>query len=256
VQHWIVTVDGSDEAYLPATTLTYSVPSLTTGRHTVAVRGENALGSAAFAAQVIVIAAEAPPASAPPASAPAPSIRLTAPATTVTFGSAATLRGSVVSGSAPVVNAAVTIERASGSSWATLSTTTTATDGSFAATVTPSATARYRVTVTGATPVVATVSVRPKITNKLVYAAAKGGTKVTLVTVVTPRLGGAPVRVQKLIGTTWKTVASAKLGAKSTATIAVGTFGSSAARYRVVLPATGTTPQSVSVSLLCRTPKK
>jgi len=51
-------------------------------------------------------------------------------------------------------------------------------------------------------------------------------------------------------------VASARLGAKSTATITIGTFGTFTARYRVVLPATGTTAQAMSVSILVRTPKK
>ena len=250
VQHWIVTVDGADEAYLPSTTLTYSVPSLAIGRHTVAVRGANAIGSVAFASQVVVIEAAAPPASAPP------SIRLAAAPATITFGARTALKGTVVSGTAPVVNAAVTIELATGSTWSAVTSTTTATDGSFSVPVAPTTTTRYRATAAGAAPVVVTVTVRPKITDKVAYATAKGGTKVALVTAVTPRLAGATMRLQKLTGTTWRTVASAKLGARSTATITVGTFGSYAARYRLLLPATSTTPQSVSVSILVRTPKK
>jgi len=214
------------------------------------VRGANAEGSAAFAAQVVVIEDAAPPASAPP------SVRLSAAPTAITFGASAVLKGTVVTGTAPVANAAVTVERATGSTWSAVTTTTTATDGSFSVTVTPSTTTRYRAVVAGATPVVATVSVRPRITDKLSYTTAKGGTKVTLVTAVTPRLAGATVRLQKLTGTSWKTVASARLGAKSTATITIGTFGTYTARYRVVLPATGTTAQAVSVSILVRTPKK
>ena len=253
VQHWIVTVDGADEAYLPAATRSYSVPSLATGRHTVAVRGANALGSAAFASQVVVLADAAPPDTAP---APAPSVVLTGTPTTITFGTSAVLRGTVTSGSTRVANAAVTIEQSAGTGWAAVTSTTTTTDGSFAVTVTPSSSTRYRATTTGAAPAYATVSVRPRITNRLSYAAARGGTKVTIATVVTPRKAGATVRVQKLVGTSWRTVASARLGTTSSALVTVGTFAAQTARYRVVLPATSTTPQSVSVSVLCRTPRR
>jgi hypothetical protein len=162
----------------------------------------------------------------------------------------------VTSGSTRVANAAVTIERSAGTSWAAITSTTTATDGTFAVTVTPSSSTRYRATATGAAPAYATVSVRPRITNRLSYAATQGGTKVTLATVVAPRMAGATVRLQKLVGTTWRTVASTRLGTTSAALVTVGTFATQTARYRVVLPATNTTPQSVSVSVLCRTPRR
>ena len=54
----------------------------------------------------------------------------------------------------------------------------------------------------------ATVSVRPKITAKLSYACTRGKTTVRLTTVIAPRLAGATIRVQVLLGWRWLTVAT------------------------------------------------
>ena len=102
----------------------------------------------------------------------------------------------------------------------------------------------------------ATVSVRPKITAKLSYACTRGKTTVRLTTVIAPRLAGATIRVQVLLGRRWLTVATPRLNSKSANVLTIGTFTTYTARYRVLIPATSTTATAASTSVLCTVPHR
>jgi hypothetical protein len=250
VLHWIVSVDGADEAYLPAATLQTTVTSLAEGRHTVSVRGVNAIGSDAFAAQVVVV----------PSSAPAPPVQtssMTATPSLISYGATSRLTGSFLNGSAPVADSVVTLWTGSGSSWTNVGSTLTGADGSFGFTVKPSTTTQYRAVTSGMPSAYASVSVRPKVTLKVTYTAVRGKTVVGLALGVTPAMRGAVVRLQKLVGTKWLWVTWRKLDAKSRAVFAIGSFSKRyIARYRIVVPATTTSAMTTSSAVLVATPRR
>jgi hypothetical protein len=247
VLHWVVTVDGTDEAYLPVGTTTYSVAGLAAGRHTIAVRGINDLGGAAFAAQVVVI----------PGSTPAPPVRtatLVATPTVVVAGSASVLRGSFVTDSTPTADAVVTLWAQSGASWVSVSTSVTAADGTFAFTVAPTKTTRYRAMTAGMPSAYSTVTVRPKVTTKVSKVKVRGVLHARLAVTVSPNLVRTPVLLQKLAGTRWYTVQRLLLGSKSTVLFDLGRVGTKVSSFRVVVAASPTTAAASTARLTAKAP--
>jgi hypothetical protein len=247
VLHWVVAVDGTDEAFLPVGTTTYSVTGLAPGRHTIAVRGVNDLGGAAFAAQVVVI----------PTATPAPPLRsatLAATPSVVVAGSASTLRGSFMTDSTPSADVTVTLWAQSGASWVSVGTTLTAADGSFAFTVAPSRTTRYRAITAGMPSAYSTVTVRPKVTLKLGKRTVRGIVHVTLVVTVSPALARTPVLLQKLVGTRWVTVQRTVLGPKSSVVLDLGRVGTAVSSFRVTVAASATTVTTSSGRITAKAP--
>ena len=250
VQNWVVAVDGADEAFLPSATLQHTVVSLGAGRHTISVRGVNSIGSEAFASQVIVIPTSSP---APPL----PSSTMTATPALVTYGATSRLAGSFLNGSTPVADSVVTLWTGAGSSWTSIGSTLTASDGSFAFTVKPSLTTHYRAVSSGMPSAYATVSVRPKVAVKALYTKVRGKTVVRLAVGATPKMTGSIVRLQKLVGTKWLWVSWKKLDSKSRATFSIGSFSKRyAARYRIVMPATPRSAASTSTVVLVVAPHR
>ena len=250
VRNWVVTVDGADSAFLPASTLQYTVTSLGTGRHTVSVRGVNDMGSNAFAARVVVI----------PSSSPAPPVlssSMTATLSTVNYGATSRLAGAFLSGSTPVSDSVVTLWSGAGSTWRNVATTLTGGDGTFAFTVKPSTTTQYRAIASGMPSAYATVSVRPKVAIKASYAKSRGKTVIHLAVGVAPRLSGALVRLQRLVGTRWVSVTAKRLDSKSRAVFTIGSFAKKyVARYRITMAATSYSAVSTSSSVVVVAPHR
>jgi hypothetical protein len=242
VQHWVVTVDGADEAYLPAATTNYTVTALALGRHVVSVRGVNALGGNAFSAQVVELSAPSPAPGAPVST-------LSASPEVITSGSAVVLHATFRTGSTLAANATVVLARRSGSTWVTVATATTSATGAASFTVKPSVTTRYRVVSAGMPSAETTLSVRPKISVTVRTSTSAGVTLVTLTASVAPRLGGAVVRLQRLIRATWTTVASHRLGRASGYAFTLRTISTLKGVYRVQVPATATTVAGASARI-------
>jgi hypothetical protein len=249
VLQWIVTVDGTDEAFLPAGTTSYSVTGLGIGRHTISVRGINGLGGAAFAAQVVVIPDTTP---APPL--PVKTATLTAAPSLVVAGSAATLRGLFATDAVPTADAVVTLWAQSGTGWVSVATTLTAADGTYAFSVVPTRSTRYRAITTGMPSAYSVVTVRPKVTTNLGTRLVRKVPHVTLAVTVSPRLGGTLVRLQRLSGTTWVTVNRAKLSRASTVTFDLGRPSIRSSRFRILVAATATTASATTGRILAKAP--
>ena len=182
VTHWVVTVDGADEGYLAAATHAYSVAALDAGRHTIAVRGLNALGSSAFAAQVVVVDSQ---------NASLPTAELTAAPATVRPGSSTTLTSVFGLDGVPASDAAVTLWRKSGSTWALVTSSVTDEDGVATFVVEPTATTRYRAVTAGLPSAYVTVTVADKkalaMTGKVVKKRTGALTRVTVAVSFSPR---------------------------------------------------------------------
>jgi len=247
VLHWIVTVDGTDEAFLPVGTATYSVTGLATGRHTISVRGINDLGGAAFAAQVVVI----------PSASPAPPVRTATLAATpalLVAGSTSTLRGSFLTDSTPAADAVVTLWAQSGASWISVGTTVTAADGSYAFTVAPTRTTRYRAITSGMPSAYTTVTVRPKVTAKVTTKKVRGVLHAILTITVSPKLARTAVRLQRLSGTTWVMIGRGVLSPASTAVFDLGRVGGKVSSLRVLVAATSVTSATNTARIIVRAP--
>ena len=238
VTGWIVAVDGTDEASLPAGTRAYDVVALRAGRHTVTVRGVNALGSAAFAAQVFLLL--------DPQNAPPPTAELTASSSTIVYGSRTTLRGSFALNGTGATDTVVTLWALSGSTWINVGTTVTGAGGGFTFVVAPGRTTTYRAVATGFPSAYRTVAVRAKVATALSSTVRGKKTTVKLAVTVSPRLAGTVVRLQRLVGTTWRTTSSKRLSPRSTVVFTLGTWNGWTGKYRIAVPATSTLVANVS----------
>jgi len=241
VTGWIVAVDGTDEANLPAATHSYDVVALQAGRHTVTVRGVNALGSAAFASQVFVLL--------DPQDTPPPTAVLTATSPVIVYGSRTTLHGFFGLNGITTTDAVVTLWAQSGSTWVNVGTTVTGTDGGFTFVVAPGRTTTYRAIATGLPSAYSTVAVRAKVATKLSSTVLGKKTTVKLAVTVSPRLAGTTVRLQRLVGTTWRTVSSKRLSSRSTFLFTLGTFNGWTGKYRIAVPTTSTLMANVSSTI-------
>lgn len=247
VTAWIVAVDGTDEASLAATARSYSISGLTAGRHTVSVRGVNALGSAAFAAQVLVVEST---------NASLPTSVLTAVPSVVKAGSPSTLRGTFALDGNPRTDAVVTLWARTGATWTSVGSTVTDDLGQFAYAVTPVRTTLYRALTAGLPSAYATVTVRPSVTTKLLTSTKRGVTLVRVSAVAKPAAVGAVTRLQRLVGRSWRTVATGKLSTSSAVVLTAGRFTRVTAKYRVVVSATRSSVAVVSPTFTVRLPTR
>ena len=134
-------------------------------------------------------------------------LALTPPAAPVAYGGSGTLTGTA-RGVGPV-----TVEqKAANGTWQSLSAVSPRADGTFAVSIQPSATTRYRLASGQLRAAVVQVTVAP-----LVSASVGAG---TVQGTVRPALAGASIQLQRQSGASWTTVATATLD--GTGTFAVG----------------------------------
>jgi 5-hydroxyisourate hydrolase-like protein (transthyretin family) len=237
VVSWIVSVDGADEATLPAATTAYDVIGLADGRHTISVRGVNALGSAAFAAQVIIVESQ---------NATLPEVSLTAAPATVKPGGSTTLTSVFGVDGVPAADAVVSLWRRSGASWALVATTLTDDEGAARFVVRPSSTTLYRAVTAGLPSAYATVTVgtkvAPTVTAKVLKKRKGSLTVVTVRATMSPRPTGATVQLQRQKGASWRVVSTATVGSAAAVKLKAGTVRVlKKGTYRVVVSASATT---------------
>jgi hypothetical protein len=242
VTGWVVTVDGADEASLPAGARAYDVVGLADGRHTVSVRGVNALGSSAFAAQVIVVESQ---------NASLPTAELSAAPATVRPGGSTTLTSVFGLDGLPASDAVVTLWRKAGSAWVLVSTTVSDEDGVAAFVVKPGTTTRYRAVTPGLPSAYTTVTVSTKVAPvaaaKVVKKRVGALTSVTVAVSLSPRPTGATLTLQRKKGAAWRTVSTAKVGSAATVKLKAGTVRVlKKGTYRVIVSATASTTGAVS----------
>jgi 5-hydroxyisourate hydrolase-like protein (transthyretin family) len=242
VTSWVVTVDGADEASLPAASTSYDVVGLADGRHTISVRGVNALGSSAFAAQVIVVESQ---------NAILPTAELSAAPATVRPGGSTTLTSVFGLDGLPASDAVVTLWRKAGSAWVLVSTTVADEDGVATFVVKPGTTTRYRAVTAGLPSAYATVTVStkaaPVVAAKVTKKRAGALTSVKVKVTVSPRPTGATISLQRKSGSSWRTVSTAKVGSTATVKLKAGKVRVlKKGTYRVVVSATASTNGAVS----------
>ena len=252
VLRWVVTVDGADEASLPAATLAYPVVGLDAGRHTVSVRGVNTLGSSAFAAQVIVVESQ---------NAVLPTASMSAAPATIRPGGSTTLTSVFGLDGVPATDAVVTLWRRAGSSWLLVGTTVTDGLGAARFPVRPSATTTYRAVTAGLPSAYATVVVAPKVSVKLTPKVLKKRTglltAVTVSVTLSPRPTGAVVQLQRKVGSLWRVVSSTKVGATSKVTLKAGNVRVlKKGTYRVVVSTSASTKAATSKSFTIRVKRR
>jgi 5-hydroxyisourate hydrolase-like protein (transthyretin family) len=242
VTSWVVSVDGADEASLPASSRSYDVVGLADGRHTISVRGVNALGSSAFAAQVIVVESQ---------NASLPTAELSAAPATVRPGGSTTLTSVFGLDGLPASDAVVTLWRKAGSAWVLVSTTVSDEDGVATFVVKPGTTTRYRALTAGLPSAYATVTVStkkaPVVAAKVVKKRAGSLTSVKVAVALSPKPTGATVTLQRKKGSTWRTVSTAKVGSAATVKLKAGKVRVlKKGTYRIVVSATASTSGAVS----------
>jgi stage II sporulation protein D len=154
-------------------------------------------------------------------------LALTRPPAPMTFGGATTLAG-VARGLG-----AVTLEsRPAGGLWQTVGPVTPGANGGFRTLVRPQRTTEYRLAAQSVRAALAKVPVAPRVDATIAAATATGS--------IRPALAGAPVQLQRLDGTAWKTVGASVTDARGAFSVAGdGAPGS----YRVrVAPGQGLVP--------------
>ena len=152
---------------------------------------------------------------------PTPAIRdgttLTASAsTTIRYGSATTIRTTLddTRTHQPIRGAGIELQRRTATAWVLAATRTTASTGQASAVVAPHGRTTYRwwyagdVLRTPATSRSQTVSVAEVVSARSTAARVRHGTAVTIYGVVKPASLGQTVSLQRLVGTTWKTIAT------------------------------------------------
>jgi hypothetical protein len=114
----------------------------------------------------------------------------------------------------------------------------TAADGYYHATIAPKANATWTAASGGATSADELIRVKPKVTLSLSH--IKAGTRLTEIFsgTVTPRHAGRRVRIQKAVGSGWRTVASGRLDSRSRFRITwVLPYRTATYKLRATLPA-------------------
>ena len=151
-------------------------------------------------------------------------LALPAPAKPLAYGAAGKLIGTARGIAKPV------LEQLKGTTWASVSQVQPQANGSFAVTVRPTATTRYRLAAGAAHTAATTVGVAPRV------ALIAPGDLSELRGTVRPALAGTTVEIERLVGQSWRVVARATVdpGGAFTAQVDV-TPGS----YRARVPAPG-----------------
>lgn len=252
VTSWVVTVDGADEANLPASARSYDVVGLADGRHTIAVRGVNALGSSAFAAQVIVVESQ---------NASLPTAELSAAPSTVKPGASTTLSAVFGLDGVPASDAPVTLWRKAGASWVLVTSSVTDEDGVATFVVTPTATTRYRALTAGLPSAYVTVTVSAKkalsMTGKVVKKRKGALTTVTVPVSFSPAPTGAKVQLQRKVGKAWRVVSSATVGSTGKVTLKAGKVRFLAkGTYRITVASTAATKAYTSKSFTIKVKRR
>jgi hypothetical protein len=156
-----------------------------------------------------------------PAAAPQAASLTLAGATTVTYGSHATLTGRLVDpasragiGDQPVI---LWVQPARTAGWQQAATHPSGADGSVSFAPAPAATSAYRASFPGSgrygttSSSQVTVTVRPRVTARLAAGTVRYGQTITVTGAVSPSHAGQKVYLQRLVGRAWKTAASATL---------------------------------------------
>jgi hypothetical protein len=174
-----------------------------------------------------------------PAKAPAVSLRSSA--SSIGFGTAVALSGSVRSGGAGVESHAVALQRkaAGTSTWTTVSAGQTGAEGKATFSVTPDRIASYRLLSQAgegwleATSAPVAVSVASVVTLTASHPTIKVGRKETLRGKVRPNQAGEAVRLQQRVAGHWKTVSELTLSPRSTVVVTFVDPSKGTLRYRL-----------------------
>jgi hypothetical protein len=175
-------------------------------------------------------------------------------ARTLRYGASWRLSGVLRDGSSPLASRKVTLfaQKYGTTSWSTVATVTSTSTGTYAFTVKPSYSTRYRVGYVGSgaiggaySPAVG-VAVAPTVIMAMSRASVSYGGYVTFSTSVRPGHAGATAVLQRWNGKSWVTVTSRRLSSTSAASARIKPPARGINKYRWVLPAH--TDHSVGVS--------
>ena len=217
---------------LPAGVTSYHLIGLQAGHaYPVSVRAVNVSGHGGWAGSLLTTTPT-----------PGPVVHaatLTSPRTVV-YGAKASVRGRLTSNGVGAPATTVTLWKLDTGRWVKVGTAITAADGTWTRAFTPNRTVAVRATATGFPTGIGTVIVASKVTVK---------TKSLTASVrVSPNLAGTIAALQKHSGSTWVTVARAKLSSKSTATFVAKSKG----YYRVVVHAARDIAQGTSATVILK----
>lgn len=168
----------------------------------------------------------------------------TSPAT-ITYGAPTTLSGRLTTSSGqPLAAKPVKIYvRGQGTTtWALLSSRTTAADGTFSGTHTPQRNVEYSARFAADAEYAGTsrtgrVGVAPAVSATLSASNVRLGTSVTLTGTVRPTHAGQVVQRQQLVGGAWTTLATTTLSSTGTYSFPVKALSTGTKTYRIVNPA-------------------
>jgi serine protease len=164
-------------------------------------------------------------------------------ATTITYGSHATLTGRLTDQTTgtPIPGRPVNLwgQPATSAGWRQAGTATTGPDGTFRFTPAPAATTAYRASFAGsdthatADTAQVTVTVRTKVTARKSASTIKKGQTFTVTGTVSPNHAGHKAYLQRLVDGAWKTAATTTLSATSAYTLRVTPPTKGQLTYRV-----------------------
>jgi hypothetical protein len=134
--------------------------------------------------------------------------------TTIKYGSSTTTSTTLkdTTTNHAIASASVKLQRKSGTSWITVATKTTSSTGTASDTVKPTANTTYRWSYAGdathnaKTSASQTVSVAPVISAHSTKSSVQHGTTFKIYGTVKPSSSGQKINLQRLSGTTWKTI--------------------------------------------------
>ena len=182
---------------------------------------------------------------------------LTKPAATVNPGAAVTVGGKLTKvGGVALTGVKVRLEelRSDKKAWTTVATVTTTDDGAWTRSIKPSVTAKYRATYPGGAGLLGSVSavqpvaVRYAVTAKASNTKPKAKKKISITGVVKPGRAGTVVVLQRLVGTKWVKLTTAKTKANGGYTISRA-FTKGTWKLRVLVPTTKYNAERASTTL-------
>jgi hypothetical protein len=178
----------------------------------------------------------------------------------LTSGTSVRITGSLTRGTTRLGGRAVRLQASTQRSdgtfgpWSHVTTTTTASDGTYAFSRSPSRTVRYRTVFLGSgqdagrVSTARTISVRPRVTSSLSSSSVRARSTVTLSGQVSPNLAGRTVHLQRYRDGAWRDVSGQRQALSTTSRyrFTITPTSSGSVRYRVRLPAAEPHLQGVS----------